>query len=242
MSTSRTIGFEKKELQYKRVIIIGAGGTGCAVAGILSRAGLDLTIVDKDIINFSNLERQNLYYRDDLLKPKAKIAAKRLAGFSEINPMMLRLDKKNISRIIPCSTDLVIDCTDNMATRMLINDYCKKKGITWIHTAAIKGIGTVMMINAASKKRNNGQDTPCYNCIFEGKDGENACRTGVSSSIVSIVGATAADMALKYLVHSAAHKKMLRINLNDYTISSIKVKRNPECKSCNRYKLEDEYK
>ena len=110
--------FEK--IKEKKIILIGAGGLGCIVADLLARMNIDFTIVEDDIIDDTNLERQILFNNNDLLKKKVDVVTEKLKEFSIINAIDKRLDEKNAESVIG-NPDLVIDCTDNIKTRKIIN-------------------------------------------------------------------------------------------------------------------------
>ena len=136
--------FEKK-IKDKKIIVIGAGGLGCIVADLLSRMNINFTIVDDDIVDNTNLERQILFNKEDLLKKKVDVVKEKLFEFSKIDIISERLNENNISQIIE-KPDLVIDCTDNFETRKIINEYCVKNNIAWIYSGAVSNIGTIYLI------------------------------------------------------------------------------------------------
>lgn len=212
--------FENK-MKNKDVIVIGAGGLGCVVADLLARMNIGFTIVDDDIVDDTNLERQILFNKNDLLKKKVHVVKEKLKEFSKINAICERLNKKNVKEIIG-NTDLVIDCTDNIPTRKIINEYCVKNKITWIYSGAVGNIGTIYLIKGNA----------CFECINQDKDGETSCEIGVLNSIVAIVGAWTANIALKYLLDGEIEDKLLRINLKTNEMMKISTKKNPKCKIC----------
>lgn len=213
--------FEK--IKDKKIIVIGAGGLGCIVADLLARMNIHFTIVDDDIIDNTNLERQILFNKEDLLKKKVNVVSEKLKEFSIINPINKRLDEKNVSEIIK-TADLVIDCTDNFETRKIINEYCVKNNIAWIYSGAIGNIGTIYLI------KNNA----CFQCINQEKYGETACEIGVLNSIVAIVGAWTVNIAIQYLLDRKTEEKLIRINLKTNEMSKINTKKNPECEICGK--------
>ncbi len=212
--------FENK-MKDKRIIVIGAGGLGCVVADLLARMNIGFTIVDDDIVDDTNLERQILFNNNDLLKKKVDVVAEKLKEFSTINAIDERLDEKNVKEIIG-KADLVIDCTDNMSTRKIINEYCVKDNIAWIYSGAVGDIGTVYLI----------KDNACFECINQDKDGETSCEIGIMNSIVAIVGAWTVNIALQYLLDEKSEDKLLRINLKTNEIIKLSTKKNIKCKVC----------
>ena len=219
MSSRKVIGdFER--IKEKKIMIIGAGGTGCTVSNLIARMNIPFKIIDDDIVDDTNLERQVLFNKEDLLKKKADVVKEKLSEFSKIEVVAERLNKENIGRIMT-SADLVIDCTDNSKTRLLINEYCKKNSIPWIYTGAVGSIGIIYLID-----KNNA----CYECINEEKEGETSCEIGVLNSIVAIVSAFTVNIALQYLTKE---DKIIRISLADNSILKIIPRKNPRCRVCN---------
>jgi adenylyltransferase/sulfurtransferase len=215
--------FEK--IKDKKITIIGAGGLGCVVANLLSRMNINFTIVDDDIVDDTNLERQILFNKEDLLKKKVDVVKEKLKEFSSIKAINERLNEKNIKKIIK-NSDLVIDCTDNIKTRKIINEYCIKNNIPWIYSGAVGNIGTIYLI------KNNA----CFECINSNKDGETSCEIGVSNSIVSIIGAWTVNIAMQYLLDEKTEYKLIRINLKTNEMIKIKTKKDVNCKVCGEKK------
>jgi adenylyltransferase/sulfurtransferase len=146
------IGVEGQErLSRARVVIIGCGALGSAQAESLARAGVGtLRIVDRDFVEFSNLQRQTMFTEADAANrlPKAVAAAHHLHDVnSQINvePEIVDVNYSNVERLIDGS-DVVIDGTDNFATRYLINDACVKHNVNWIYGAAVGSYGVTMTI------------------------------------------------------------------------------------------------
>lgn len=211
--------FEK--IKDKKIIVIGAGGLGCVVADLLARMKISFTIVDDDIVDDTNLERQILFNKNDLLKKKVDVVKEKLKEFSKINAIDERLNEKNVKEIIQ-NPNLVIDCTDNIPTRKIINEYCIKKNIPWIYSGAVGNIGTIYLI----------KDNACFECINQDKDGETSCEIGVMNSIVAIVGALTVNIALQHLLDDKAEDRLIRINLKNNEMIKINTKKNPKCKIC----------
>ncbi len=221
MSYQKVFGKDAEKLQGKSIVIIGAGGTGCSVAQLLGRMKIPFTIIDADIVDTTNLERQMLFEMKDLLKPKVIAIKEHLKDFCAVNAVNHMVDEKNISMIgIP---DLIIDCTDNIATRLAINNYCLEKRIPWIYTGAVHGIGAIYFVDARD------ENAPCFACFNKEKEGETSCEIGVLNFMVSIVASLAVNMAVRYLMSGAVEKEMIRINLTTGTVSRIAVKKREGC-------------
>lgn len=211
--------FEK--IKKKKIIIIGAGGLGCVVADLLARMNIDFTLIDNDIVDDKNLERQILFDKNDLLKKKVNVIRDKLQDFSNINAVDKRISRENVKELIK-NPDIVIDCTDNVQARSIINEYCVKNNIPWIYSGAVSNIGTIYFI----------KDNACFECISKDKDGETSCEIGVMNSIVAIIGAWTVNIALQYLIDGKIEKDMIRINLKNNEFMKIKTKKDPKCRMC----------
>ncbi len=212
---------EKENLAKKVVAIVGVGGTGCSVANLLARSGLKkLILIDGDVVEEKNLGRQLLYGKEDVGKIKVNAAKERLKGFCDIETRNHCLDASDIDF---SGVDLVIDCTDNIETRLLINDYCKKKGLPWIYTGAIREFGSVWFISP---------EGPCFQCLNQEKKGERCCAVGVNPAVVAVVGNVAASLALQHLKNGRVERGMVRFNLQNLTLQKFKVKRSQDCEAC----------
>jgi Dinucleotide-utilizing enzymes involved in molybdopterin and thiamine biosynthesis family 2 len=147
-----------------RALIVGCGALGASHAEMLSRAGVGkLRIVDRDFVEFTNLQRQTLYSESDAEErlPKAVAAKNRIAAINsevEVEAVVADVNHSNIeSLLINC--DIVLDGTDNFQTRYLLNDACVRYDKTWIYGAAVSSYGTTMTIVPG--------ETPCLRCIFD---------------------------------------------------------------------------
>ena len=194
-----TIG-QKKIIQSK-VLIIGMGGLGCPVAEFLSRAGVGtLGLVDYDIVNLSNLHRQNLYDSKDLKKTKVETAKKKIG---QINPKTnvichkIKLNKNNFDEIIK-NYDFVVDGTDNFKSKFLINDFCFKSKKFLVTGAISKFDGHIFTFDFKNKK------TPCLRCFFQEKeisdDILNCEYEGILGTVAGIIGIMQANEILKKIL------------------------------------------
>jgi adenylyltransferase/sulfurtransferase len=222
MSTRKVLGKKAENLKDKTVLIVGVGGLGCTIANLLARIGINLILVDYDVVSQSNLERQILFDKEDLSKKKVVVAKKKLEQFANIKIIDDGITKDNIAKIISKNIDLVIDCTDNAPTRLIINDYCKKNNINWIYSAAVCNIGAIYFID-------NKNNSPCYRCINQEKSGETSCQIGVLNSLVVMIASMSVNIAVNYLTNKKIENKLLRINMNDNSVMKISVKKNPKC-------------
>jgi molybdopterin-synthase adenylyltransferase len=193
-------------LSRSTAAIIGCGALGTAQAEALARAGVGrLRIVDRDFVEASNLQRQTMFTERDAAErlPKAVAAANHIAEInSEIQtePEILDVNHSNVERLIK-DCDVVLDGTDNFATRYLINDACVKHNVNWIYGAAVGSYGVTMTIRPGV--------TPCLRCVFEEAPPAATAPTcdtaGVIMPIISIVAAVQVTEALKLLTGQLDH-------------------------------------
>jgi molybdopterin/thiamine biosynthesis adenylyltransferase len=197
------VGIGKKgqqRLQESRVAIIGCGALGSAQAEALARAGVGgLRIVDRDFVEASNLQRQTMFTERDAAErlPKAIAAANHIAEINsevQTEPEIADVNYSNIERLIE-NCNVVLDGTDNFATRYLINDGCVKHNVNWIYGAAVGSYGVTMTVRP--------HVTACLRCVFEQAPpaaSAPTCETaGVIMPIISIVAAVQVSEALKLL-------------------------------------------
>jgi adenylyltransferase/sulfurtransferase len=190
----------QRRLRAARVLIVGCGALGSAQAESLARAGVgSLRIADRDFVETSNLQRQTLFTERDASDrmPKAIAAANHLADINReiaIEAEIVDVSHSNVERLVK-DRDVVLDGTDNFATRYLINDACVKHEINWIYGAAVGSYGVTMTIQP--------HRTPCLRCVFEEAPPAATAPTcdtaGVIMPIISIVAAVQVTEAIKLL-------------------------------------------
>jgi len=232
----------QKKLLQSCVLIIGCGALGAAHAETLARAGVGfLRIVDRDFVEFSNLQRQTLFSESDAKEklPKAIAAKKRLAEINseiEVEAVVADVSHSNIENLIE-DYDLVLDATDNFQTRYLINDACVKLKKIWIYGAAVSSYGVTMTIIP--------NETPCLRCIFEEMPGAGSSPTcdtaGVIQPIISIISSVQTTEALKILTGNfdVLHKSLIQFDAwqNDWRKIKL-VQPNADCKTCGQMDFE----
>lgn len=189
----------QKTLLKSKIIIIGCGALGTVVANNLVRAGVGkISIIDRDFVELNNLQRQILFDEDDIGIPKAVAAAEKLKRVNsdvEIEAMVKDLNHMNAEKIIR-GADLVLDGTDNMQTRFLINDVCVKRKIPWIYTAAVGTYGMTMTIIPGR--------TPCFRCFLPDVPEPGSLPTcdtaGILNTIPAIIASIESTEAIKMLL------------------------------------------
>lgn len=239
----REIGAAGQEkLLSSRVIVVGCGALGAAHAETLARAGVGfLRVVDRDFVEFTNLQRQTLFSESDARErlPKAIAAKKRLAEINteiEIDAIVADVNHSNIENLIE-NCDLILDGTDNFQTRYLINDACVKANKPWIYGAAVSSYGVTMTIIP--------NRTACLRCIFDEMPGAGSAPTcdtvGVIQPIISIVSAVQTTEAVKLLTGNtnALHGKLMQFDvwLNEWRGVKPGVA-HPDCETCGRRNFE----
>jgi adenylyltransferase/sulfurtransferase len=225
-------------LMQSRALIVGCGALGSAHAESLARAGVGkLRIADRDFVEASNLQRQTMFTERDAAErmPKAIAAAnhiREINGEIEVEPEILDVNHSNIERLIK-DCNVVLDGTDNFATRYLINDACVKHKINWIYGAAVGSYGVTMTIQP--------HQTPCLRCIFEEAPPAASAPTcdtaGVIMPIISIVAAVQVAEALKLLAGQTEnlHRSLMQFDVWRNEWRKINPgPASPECPTCAR--------
>ncbi|WP_077617109.1 thiazole biosynthesis adenylyltransferase ThiF [Bacillus sinesaloumensis] len=225
----------QQKIRNKHVLIVGAGALGTGSAEGLVRAGIGkLTIVDRDYVEWTNLQRQQLYSEEDAANrlPKAVAAKRRLEMINsevEIQAHVMDVSIEEIENII-VDIDLIIDATDNFDIRMLLNDASQKFNIPWIYGACVGSYGISYCILP-------GQ-TPCLHCLLETVPiGGLTCDTvGIISPAVQMVVAYQVTEALKLLVedYEALRNKLVSFDLwkNQHTAIKVDRVKKEGCLSC----------
>ncbi len=232
----------QEKLKNSRVLLVGCGALGAAHAEVLARGGVGfLRIVDRDFVEFTNLQRQTLYSESDAKErlPKAIAAKNRLAAINsevEIDAIVADVNHSNIESYVK-DVDLILDGTDNFQIRYLLNDACVKHTKTWIYGAAVSSYGTTMTIFP--------NETPCLRCIFEeipNAGSSPTCDTaGVISPIISSISAIQTTEALKILTGNfdKLHKSLIQIDVWQNDWRKIKLgKPNEDCECCAKQNFE----
>ena len=225
------IGIEGQEkLKQAGVLVIGAGGLGCPVLQYLVAAGVGkVGIVEFDMVNETNLQRQILYGSDDAGKLKSIIAKNRLDHLNSlvnIEIFNLRLDATNSLQIMK-DFDVIIDATDNLETRFVINDSCVILNKPMVHGAIYKFEGQVSVFNY-----NGGATYRCYNPSVHKKEFKNPvpADVGLLGVLPGITGTFMANEVIKVITGKGKilSGKVLLFNILDYSFHLISVKNVPE--------------
>lgn len=194
-------------LSERTALLVGAGGLGVPAAWVLARAGLGrLVVCDADRVERSNLHRQVSYNEAQVGRPKVAALAEALAKAKDrLSPSLevvlieRRFETENATELL-ADVDVVIDGSDNFATKFLVNDACVLAGVPFVHAAAVRWQGQLLAVDA---RPDRVMKSPCYRCLFEelppSGDGMSCAEAGVVGPVVGLVGALAGEAALRLL-------------------------------------------
>jgi len=224
----------QKKLDNSSVVIIGCGALGTVIATSLVRAGVGkVRIIDRDFIEYHNLQRQVLFDEEDIKAglPKAIAAERHLRKVNssiEIEGVVADVNYTNIERFI-CDADVVLDGLDNLETRFLINDACLKHKIPWVYGGAISSSGMTMNIIP-------GQ-TACLRCVHpEIPIGArmSTCETaGVISPAPFVIGSLESAEAMKILIGAEEiNRHLIIIDVWRGKFNRFEINRRPDCLTC----------
>ncbi|GAA0853104.1 molybdopterin-synthase adenylyltransferase MoeB [Aliiglaciecola litoralis] len=190
---------KQEQLLASRVLLIGVGGLGCAAAQYLVASGVgELTLVDDDLVDASNLQRQVLHGESDVGISKcasARDSLSKLNSATKLNCVEQRLNDQELLERLQ-QHDLVLDCSDNLTTRNQLNTLCWKTNTALVSGAAIRMEGQLFCVLPA-------QQSACYACVshFFGEQSLTCSEAGVMSPVVGVIGALQALEAIKILVN-----------------------------------------
>jgi adenylyltransferase/sulfurtransferase len=230
------VGLEK--LRKAKVCVVGVGGIGNPVVTQLTAMGVGkLKIVDRDIIEISNLHRQHLYTENDIGRVKVEAAKERLEKINssvEIEALPNSVTKYTAEGIVD-GFDIVVDALDSIDARYALNDACIKLNIPLIYAGALGMLGSVCTIIP--------NKTACLRCIFPAlaEDDMPTCSTeGVHPSILYLVGGIQVSEAVKIILGEkpTLENKLLYVDLNDLSLEKVSVFRQEECPSCGTKRID----
>jgi molybdopterin/thiamine biosynthesis adenylyltransferase len=224
----------QRKLADSCAVIIGCGALGCTSATLLVRAGVGkVRIVDRDFIEYHNLQRQVLFNEEDVRSrlPKAIVAERHLRSANStvaVEGIAADVNYTNIERFCQ-GANVIVDGLDNLETRFLINDVALKHKIPWIYGGALASNGMTLTVIP-------GQ-TPCLRCIFPvvpKPESMPTCETaGIINAAPSIIAALQATEAIKLLVGSAdINHKLIMVDVWGLTSDGLNIQRREDCPSC----------
>ena len=227
------IGIEgQQQLLESHALIIGMGGLGSPVAIYLAAAGVgQLTLVDHDQVELSNLQRQIAHSTQDLGRDKTESARETIEQINpecEVNTINTRVDESTLNTLID-GVDLVIDASDNFSTRFAINQACVDSSTPLVSGAAVRWDGQVAVFSGTDEKA-------CYRCLYseEGEDEDTCSTTGVASPVVGVIGSLQAVEALKVLSGAGEplYNRLLIYDGLSANWRNMKLRADPNCPVC----------
>src|SRR3989338_624796 len=248
----------QSKLRKSTVAIVGLGALGSVSAELLARAGIGkLIVIDRDIVELSNLQRQSLYDESDIGKPKAIAAKEKLSKINseiKIDIFIDDLNRENIDKILSLrgkyidekfnkivennkknknNIDLILDCTDNLETRFLVNDFSIKNKIPFIYSYAVGSKGYVFNVMPV-------KNSPCLRCFLKEAAQLDTCETtGVLNTITHIISSIQANEAIKILLNiDNTEKNLIFFGVRKNEMLKIKVNKNRNCACCAKNNFE----
>ena len=226
----------QRKIGAAHAVIVGCGAIGGASAERLARAGVGrLTLIDRDFIELSNLQRQSLFTEEDARQrmPKAVAAQRRLRQINSeivIEPRVGDVTARTIGRLVG-RPDVVVDGADNFETRFLLNDYCVREGVPWVYGGAVAGEGRAMAIVPGR--------TACLRCAMEEPPAAGRLATcdqvGILGAATGAVGALQSAAALRILTGDApAESRLIILDVWTGEARSVALSRRADCAACGK--------
>ena len=223
----------QQKLLAAKVLIIGAGGLGSPAAIYLAAAGIgSITIYDDDVVELSNLQRQIAHHTDDVGIDKVistRNTLNQLNPDTRVTTFKQRLMGEQLDKEVK-KADVVLDCSDNFATRFAVNKACVVFRKPLVSGAAIRFEGQVSVFTSGIN------DSPCYNCLYKNEGDEllNCATNGVIAPITGIVGSIQALEAMKLIINvgETLTGRLLLIDGLTMNIKTMRFKKNLGCPSC----------
>lgn len=232
----REIGPEGQEkISQSTVVVIGMGALGTVISTHLCRAGVGhLRLIDRDFVELSNLQRQILFDEQDARNrlPKVVAAAEKLRAVNSeitVEDVIADVTSRNVEQLIR-GADVILDGTDNLETRFLINDAALKTKMPWIYGGALGSHGMTMTVIPGL--------TPCLRCLIPEAPQPGtmpSCDTdGVLSAVTGVVGSLQTAEALKILTGKEPRRSLLRVDVWDWDFMEFTIHRRPDCRACGK--------
>jgi bacteriocin biosynthesis cyclodehydratase domain-containing protein len=226
----------QERLMASSAVVVGCGAIGAAASNLLVRAGVGrIRIIDRDFVEPSNLQRQNLFDESDAREalPKAVAAERKLRSINSsvsVEGTVADVNPRNAEELL-AGFDVILDGTDNFETRFLVNNFAVKAGQSWVYAAAVASYGVTMTVRPGV--------TPCLACLLpadrRGQGLEETCDTiGVLGSIVNLIASLEATEAIKLLAGREAdlHGRLVSCDVWTGHFQSVRVARSSECPVC----------
>ncbi|NOQ94199.1 MAG: molybdopterin-synthase adenylyltransferase MoeB [Methylophaga sp.] len=225
----------QQKILDSRVLVIGLGGLGSPVAMYLAAAGVGhLTLVDDDIVEVSNLQRQIIHSEKDIGRLKVESAAesmKEINSNCQLEIKTSRLDTHALTAIVK-EADVIVDCSDNFATRFLLNEITQACKTPLVSGAAIRMEGQVTVYDS----RNHG--SACYHCVYqdEGELQQTCSESGVLSPLLGIIGSMQAVETIKLItgIGKTLAGRLMIFDALSMSWQEMKLRQDPSCPVCEK--------
>ncbi|MBI4727578.1 ThiF family adenylyltransferase [candidate division TA06 bacterium] len=220
----------QKRLAFSRAAVIGCGALGTVMANLLARMGVGyIKLIDRDVVELSNLQRQVLYDESDIGRYKAEVAAEKLRKINreiEIVSTLADIRGSTMEQAVKdCS--IILDGTDNFNTRLAINDACVKHGIPWVYCGVVGTTGVSLPVIPQG---------PCLRCLLPAQTQPQVMETcdlvGVFGPAVSIIASIAVAQAAKILLGNELKTELIQYDCWSGRYSQIEIPRNESCPCC----------
>ncbi|MEM2839882.1 MAG: ThiF family adenylyltransferase [Thermoplasmata archaeon] len=234
----KEIGKEgQKKLLESCVLVVGVGALGTYHASYLARAGVGkIILLDRDIVELNNLQRQALFDEEDVGTPKAVAAKEYIEDVNSsitVNAIVKDFNPMNAKELVSGDIDVLLDGTDNMDVRYLINDVCIQKKIPWIYGGAVGTSGMVYSVRP---------EGPCLRCIFpqppNAGDLQTCDTAGVLNTLPGVVSGLQVTECFKILLGQEPSAKMHIVDLWTNEFRSVNVTKDENCPACSLGKFE----
>ena len=220
----------QEKLAMARAVVIGCGALGTHSLSLLVRAGVgSVTVVDRDLVELTNLQRQTLFLEDDVGRAKADAAQERLRRINSevaVKGVAGEVSPSNVDAFVGDAT-VVIDATDNMETRYVVNDACVRAGVPWVYGGAVGVSGMAMVVSKGG---------PCLRCVFPRPPRQGmlpTCNTvGIANTLPGMVASVQVTEAFKIMMGKDHTPELMVMDVWSHDIQKIKVERDPKCATC----------
>ena len=221
-----------RPLRDKRALLVGVGGLGSPAAVALAHAGVGtLGLADDDDVELTNLHRQILFDDEDVGRPKLDAAVRGLSAWAPEARAELICHRTRVlpdnARDIVRGYDVVVEGSDNFATKFMVADACALERVAVVHGSAVRWLGTALAVGPRGR--------PCYRCLFEDiprEDAPNCAEAGVMGPVVGVVGALQADLALRLLAGEPALGELVTFDGKTGALRRRTIARRDGCHLC----------